>query len=162
MFDIHDFKDLIYLWSVFTAEAKDCYDVEDYDNKRMLINLNPKRTAQCHQRSIAVETAIKCIIAKHPAPIFYAFISPIRSCYHVQLLAEDTKDEVLDPVKATSFKSKEELVLREAANLVRTYRDSTLSSLLPAQRNSFCRKIYPTLELLAMVEDFYAGSHGKA
>lgn len=87
MFSLLDFNELRCLWLIFTQEAESCYYYVEQDGKRMMMNIDPKRTKRCHNRAKAVENALKCLIAANPSAIFYAFVCPVVSMYHVKMLA---------------------------------------------------------------------------
>ena len=68
MLSLRNFNELLYLRSFFAVEARYCYRFEEKDGKKILTNIDHKRTRQCHMRAHAVEAALKCLIAKYPAP----------------------------------------------------------------------------------------------
>lgn len=86
MLSLRDFNELLYLWSFFAMEARYCYRFEEKDGKKILTNIDHKRTRQCHMRARAVEQALKCLIAEYPAAIFYAFVCPEKSFQHMKEL----------------------------------------------------------------------------
>ena len=54
MLSLRDFNELLYLWSFFAMEARYCYRLEEKDGKKILTNIDHKRTRQCHMRAHAV------------------------------------------------------------------------------------------------------------
>lgn len=87
MLTLHEFSELRCLWLIFTQDVESCYRYIEKDGKRRLTNIDPKRTRRCHNRAIAVERALNCLIATHPEAIFYAFVCPTVSLQHVRALA---------------------------------------------------------------------------
>lgn len=90
MLTLLDFNELLHLLSYFTVEARDCYRFEERDGKKILTNIDHKRTRQCHMRAHAVEAALKCLIAKYPAPILYTFVHPQITVYQTAYYMRDT------------------------------------------------------------------------
>lgn len=86
MLSLRDFNELLCLWSCFALEARYCYRFEEKDGKKILTNIDHKRTRQCHMRVHAVEAALKCLIAEYPAAVFYAFVCPTGSLQHFDAL----------------------------------------------------------------------------
>lgn len=78
MLTLHEFSELRCLWLIFTQDVESCYRYTEKDGKRWL---------RCHNRAIAVERALNCLIATHPEAIFYAFVCPTVSLQHVRALA---------------------------------------------------------------------------
>ena len=76
MLSLLEFGELRRLWLIFIQEVEQSYHYIEKDGKRCLTNIDAMHTRRCHKRAIAVENAIKCLIAKYPAAIFYAFVCP--------------------------------------------------------------------------------------
>lgn len=92
MLSLRNFNELLYLWSFFAMEARYCYRFEEKDRKKILTNIDHKRTRQCHMRVHAVEAALKCLIAKYPAPILYTFVHPQITAYQSAYYMRDTTE----------------------------------------------------------------------
>lgn len=86
MFTLQEFGELRCLWLIFTQDIKSCYHYIEKDGKRCMTNIDPKRTRQCRKRAIAVENALKCLIAKYPSAILAAFVCPTVSVLHYEAL----------------------------------------------------------------------------
>lgn len=71
MLSLFEFSELRALRLLFTQDIESCYRYVEQDGKRCMMNIDPMRTKRCHNRAIAVERALKCLIAANPAAIFY-------------------------------------------------------------------------------------------
>lgn len=92
MLTLRDFNELLHLLSYFTVEARDCYRFEERDGKKILTNIDHKRTRQCHMRIRAVEQALKCLIAEYPTSILYTFVHPQITAYQIAYYMRDTTE----------------------------------------------------------------------
>lgn len=87
MLSLLEFSELRALWLLFAQDVEACYHYIEKDGKRWMTNIDPMHTRRCHNRAIAVERALKCLIATHPEAIFYTFVCPTISIYHVKTIA---------------------------------------------------------------------------
>lgn len=81
MFTLEDFGELRHLWLKYNIELKHCYIYEERYGKRIPVDLDLKRMRLCHKRILAVDRALKCLIACHPSEVFDAFVCP-TVCLH--------------------------------------------------------------------------------
>ena len=88
MLSLFEFSELRALWLLFMQDIESCYRYVEQDGKRCMTNIDPMRTKRCHNRAIAVERALKCLIASNPAAIFYTFVCPDISRAHIKALIQ--------------------------------------------------------------------------
>lgn len=86
MFSLQEFGELRYLWLKYSIELKNCYIYVEKDGKRVPIDIDLKRMKRYYKRIVAVDRALKCLIAKYPAAVFYAFVCPTGSLQHFDAL----------------------------------------------------------------------------
>ena len=77
MFTLEDFGELRHLWLKYNIELKRCYIYAERDGKRVPVDLvDLKRMRLYHKRILAVDRALKCLIACHPSEVLDAFVCP--------------------------------------------------------------------------------------
>lgn len=81
MLTLQEFGELRHLWLKYSIELKNCYIYVEKDGKRVPIDIDLKRMRRCHKRIVAIDSALKCLIANHPAEVFNAFVCP-TVCLH--------------------------------------------------------------------------------
>lgn len=81
MFTLQEFGELRYLWLIYDMELRRSLYIEE-DGNRMLTNVNPERVRYLYNKLIAVDSALKCLIASHPAEVFNAFVCPTVFVHH--------------------------------------------------------------------------------
>ena len=86
MLSLFEFSELRALWLLFTQDIESCYRYVKQDGKICMMNIDPMRTKRCHNRAMAVERALKCLIAANPAAIFYTFVCPDISLAQIKAL----------------------------------------------------------------------------
>lgn len=86
MFSLQEFGELRYLWLKYSLELKCCYTYVKKDGKMVPTGIDSERMKRYYKRIVAVDRALKCLIAKHPATVFYAFVCPTGSLQHFDAL----------------------------------------------------------------------------
>lgn len=81
MLTLQEFGELRHLWLKYSIELKNCYIYVEKDGKRVPIDIDLKRMRRCHKRIVAIDSALKCLIANHPAEVLNAFVCP-TVCLH--------------------------------------------------------------------------------
>jgi hypothetical protein len=81
MLTLEEFGELRHLWLKYNIELKRCCIYGERYGKRVPVALDLKRMRRYHKRILAVDRALKCLIARHPAEVFDAFICP-TVCLH--------------------------------------------------------------------------------
>lgn len=81
MLTLGEFGELRHLWLKYSLELKKCYIYAERNGKRVPVDLDLKRMRLCHKRILAVDRALKCLIANNPTEVFDAFVCP-TVCLH--------------------------------------------------------------------------------
>lgn len=86
MLTLQEFDELRHLWVKYSIELKHGYTYVNRDGKMVPIDTDAERLRRCRKRVLAVDRALKCLIAKYPAAVFYAFVCPTGSLQHFDAL----------------------------------------------------------------------------
>lgn len=86
MFSLQEFGELRYLWLEYSLELKRCHAYVKKDGKMVPTGIDSERMKRYYKRIVAVDRALKCLIAKYPAAVFYAFVCPTGSLQHFDAL----------------------------------------------------------------------------
>lgn len=81
MFSLQEFGELRYLWLKYSLELKRCHTYVKKDGKMVPTGIDSERMKRYYKRIVAVDRALKCLIANHPAEVFNAFVCP-TVCLH--------------------------------------------------------------------------------
>lgn len=81
MFTLQEVGELRHLWLKYSLELKRCHTYVRKEGKMVPTGIDAKHMKRCYKRIIAVDRALKCLIAEYPAAIFYAFVCP-TVCLH--------------------------------------------------------------------------------
>jgi hypothetical protein len=86
MFSLQEFGELRYLWLKYSLELKRCHTYVKKDGKMVPTGIDSERMKRYYKRIVAVDRALKCLIAEYPAAVFYAFVCPTGSLQHFDAL----------------------------------------------------------------------------
>lgn len=81
MFSLQEFGELRYLWLKYSLELKRCHTYVKKDGKMVPTGIDSERMKRYYKRIVAVDRALKCLIACHPSEVFDAFVCP-TVCLH--------------------------------------------------------------------------------
>lgn len=81
MFTLQEVGELRHLWLKYSLELKRCHTYVRKEGKMVPTGIDAKHMKRCYKRILAVDRALKCLIARHPAEVFDAFICP-TVCLH--------------------------------------------------------------------------------
>jgi hypothetical protein len=64
---LQEFDELRHLWVKYSIELKHGYTYVNRDGKMVPIDTDAERLRRCRKRVLAVDSALKCLIAEYPA-----------------------------------------------------------------------------------------------
>lgn len=67
MLTLQEFDELRHLWVKYSIELKHGYTYVNRDGKMVPIDTDAERLRRCRKRVLAVDSALKCLIAEYPA-----------------------------------------------------------------------------------------------
>lgn len=88
MFTLEEFGELRHLWLKYSLELKRCHTYVKKDGKMVPTGIDSERMKRYYKRIVAVDRALKCLIAANPAAIFYTFVYPDISLAHIKALIQ--------------------------------------------------------------------------